>query len=165
MPFSSYPIQLSVDIVEDGEVVHAYDTLVSGATQFAPWVREHVPIGVEELEGGRPFAQVMADLAGLLQAGDVLVAHNMAVGAGMAIVRTARCLGYNEPELDGILATPRFCTMRCAYARAIWRGRCGMHELCEHFGVVLQGAHDARVDSNALAQCVAMAWHRGVMLE
>ena len=37
LPFSSYPIQLSVDIVEEGEVRHAFDTVICGATSLAPW--------------------------------------------------------------------------------------------------------------------------------
>ena len=32
LPFSSYPVQLSVDAVEDGEVSHLYDTVIRGAT-------------------------------------------------------------------------------------------------------------------------------------
>ena len=65
-----------------------------------------------------------------------------------------------------ILACPRFCTMRCAYARTIrgdgkWPS---MAQLCEHFEVTLRCAHDARGDSEALANCVAEAWRRGVML-
>ncbi len=40
-----------------------------------------------------------------------------------------------------------------------------MKDLCAHFQVTLNNAHDARADSAALAQCVAEAWRRGVMLE
>ena len=30
--------------------------------------------------------------------------------------------------------------------------------------MVLEGAHDARADTHALAECVAEAWRRGVLL-
>ena len=42
LPFSSYPVQLSVDAVEDGEVSHLYDTVIRGATSRAPWAQENV---------------------------------------------------------------------------------------------------------------------------
>ncbi len=76
LPFSSFPIQLSVDIVEDGEVTHSYDTVIAGATSFASWVTDNVPITVAEVRQGTPFRQVLEDLAGLLQDGDTIVAHN-----------------------------------------------------------------------------------------
>ena len=44
LPFANYPIQLSIDVVEDGEVTHLYDTLIKGARQFCPWVKANVPI-------------------------------------------------------------------------------------------------------------------------
>ncbi len=40
-----------------------------------------------------------------------------------------------------------------------------MKDLCAHFQVTLDNAHDARADSAALAECVAEAWRRGVMLD
>ena len=36
LPSANCPIQLSVDIVEDGVVWHAMDTCIQGATQLAP---------------------------------------------------------------------------------------------------------------------------------
>jgi hypothetical protein len=36
--------------------------------------------------------------------------------------------------------------------------------LCKHLQVELTDAHDARGDKRALAECVAEAWRRGVML-
>jgi hypothetical protein len=30
LPWSNHPIQISVDVVEDGEVTHAYDAVISG---------------------------------------------------------------------------------------------------------------------------------------
>ena len=35
LPWSSYPIQLSVDFVEHGEVIHAMDAMIRGATQLS----------------------------------------------------------------------------------------------------------------------------------
>ncbi len=69
LPLSSFPIQLSVDIVEDGEITHAYDTIIAGATSFAPWVLESVAITVAEASRGKPFRQVLEDLAGPLARG------------------------------------------------------------------------------------------------
>ena len=166
LPFSSYPTQLSVDVVEEGVVWHAFDTCIRGATSLAPWVRENVPVSMEDIRGGRKFEDVLEELANLIQEGDTLVAHNANFDINMVIVRAARLLAIKSPALDRILACPRFCTMRSAYARTIrgdgkWPS---MAQLCEHFEVTLRCAHDARGDSEALANCVAEAWRRGVML-
>ena len=163
LPFSSFPIQLSVDIVEDGEVTHAYDTIISGATSFAPWVLENIAITVAEASRGRPFRQVLEDLAGILQEGDTIVAHNASFDLDTAIGRTAEKLRIKTHALQKILQTPRFCTMRCAYTKAL-QGKSKLQDLCAHFEVILENAHDARADSAALAECVAEAWRRGVML-
>ena len=54
--------------------------------------------------------------------------------------------------------------MQNTYSRANLKTR-DMAGLCQHFGVKLEAAHDARQDAAALAKCVAIAWQRGVMLE
>ena len=165
LPFCSYPIQLSVDIVEDGSVHHAYDALISGATQLAPWVRENVPITVAELyRQGKDIRDVIDDLAALLQDGDTIVAHNAAFDLDTVLSRTSRRLGIETPELNRILTAPRFCTMRCAYSKNAFGRLPKMKDLCDHFEVSLENAHDARGDSAALASCVAEAWRRGVMI-
>jgi DNA polymerase III epsilon subunit-like protein len=164
LPFSSFPIQLAVDIVEDGEVTHAYDTVIAGATSLAPWVQDNVHITLAEIRRGTPFRQVLEDLAGIIQDGDIIVAHNASFDINTAIGRTAERLGIQTPALLKILQTPRFCTMRCAYTKSL-KGGSKMKDLCAHFQVTLENAHDARGDSAALAECVAVAWRRGVMLE
>ena len=164
LPFSNYPIQLSVDVVEDGEITHAYDTLISGATSFAVWVKENVPITVAEASKGISFKQMLEDLAGILREGDTIVAHNISFDLDTAIGRTATRLNITNQSLQKILQAPRFCTMRCAYTKSL-QGKSKLQDLCSHFQVVLENAHDARADSAALAECVAEAWRRGVMLD
>lgn len=164
LPFCSYPIQLSVDIVDEGVVHHAYDALIRGATQLAPWVRENVPITLNDLhEKGKSIHDVIVDLATLLQEGDTVVAHNAAFDLDTVLGRTSRRLGIDTPELDRILTAPRFCTMRCAYSKVTFSKQPKMQDLCNHFEVRLDNAHDARGDSAALAACVAEAWRRGIM--
>ena len=164
LPFSSYPMQVSIDIVEDDQIYHAFDTLIKGATRLAPWVKENVPFGLEALESGETFEHVLNELAALLQEGDTLVAHNVNFDIGMVVGRTAKRLGINSAALHRILEMPRFCSMRCSYVRGVF-GRCPkLFELCNHFEVNLENAHDATADSHALACCVAEAVRRGVML-
>ena len=117
LPFSSYPIQLSVDVVEDGEVWHAYDTLIWGAEQLAPWVRGNVPITLEDLEEGVLFQEAARALARLLRDGDTIVAHNASFDLDMVLARAAGRRGC-ERLARLVLTKPRFCTMRCAYTRA-----------------------------------------------
>ena len=164
LPFSSYPTQLSVDVVEDGEVWHAFDAIIAGATQMAPWVRANVPISLEDVAGGRPFEDVVKELAGVLRENDTIVAHNASFDLGTVLARTSRRLEYYSHELQWVLSAPRFCTMRCAYSQAVLGRQPGLKDLCKHFEVELDGAHDARADSAALARCVAQALRRGVML-
>ena len=157
LPCCSFPIQLSVDIVEDGEVTHAYDTIIAGATSFAPWVQENIAITLAEASRGKPFRGVLEYRAGLLQDGGTIVAHNASFDLDTAIGRTASKLGITTPALQKILEAPRFCTQRCAFTRSL-DGGSSVKDLCAHFQVTLENAHDARADSAALAECVAEAW-------
>ena len=164
LPFHSYPIQISIDIVEDGAIHHAMDALIKGATRLAPWVKNNVPYGLTDLQQGETFENVLNTFADLLQEGDTIVAHNADFDIGTVIARTSRRLGLKTPALQKILESPRFCTMRCAYVKEVF-GRCPkLDELCNHFEVSLENAHNATVDSHALACCVAEAMRRGVMM-
>ncbi len=83
------------------------------------WVKDNVPITVAEIRKGKPFRQVLEDLAGLMQDGDTIVAHNASFDLNTAIGRTADKLGIKTWALQKILQAPRFCTLRCAYTKAL----------------------------------------------
>ena len=146
LPWADFPLQVSVDAVEYGEITHLYDSLVKGATQLSPWVRENV--------------------AALIQDGHCLVAHSRHYDIDQVIVKWARCKNcLDMPELKRITSAAPFCTLKCPYTQtALPYGGRKLPHLCEHFGVTLECAHDARADTRALAECVAEAWRRGVML-
>ena len=77
LPWHSYPIQLSVDIVEDASIVHHWDTLIRGAEQLCTWVQEKVPITLEETRSEGIFlAEALLHLHSMMQEGDTIVAHN-----------------------------------------------------------------------------------------
>ena len=141
LPFSSFPIQVSVDIVdEDGEVSHAYDTVIAGATSLAYWVKQNVPVGLEDISHGRAFADVVGDLAQILQLGDTIVAHNASFDLDLVLARTARRLGIDSPDLRKLLQAPRFCTLRCAYTKGVFGARgTQLKNLCAHFEIPLEG--------------------------
>ncbi len=170
LPFSSYPVQLSVHAVEDGEVSHLYETVICGATSRSKWVQDNIRLTLEEIKGGIPFRQMLTELADLLKPGDVLVAHNASFDIDTCISKAAMRMGLDDEECDEhlilqkILATPRFCTLRCAYSKGAFKKPPKLQALCDHFEVELVNAHDAAGDSLALAQCVAEALRRGVML-
>jgi DNA polymerase III epsilon subunit-like protein len=155
-----------VDIVEDGEVSHAYDAVISGTTCIAAWARDNINLTLPQIRAGMPFREVVRTLVALLCDGDAIVAHNASFDLDTVLSRTAQKLRERVPGLDRVLHTPRFCTMRCAYARGMCTGRKQptLALLCRHFEVELTDAHDARADTRALAECVAEAWRRGVML-
>ncbi len=167
LPFANYPVQICVYAVEEGEVSHLYETVICGVTSRSKWAQDNIRLTLEEIANGIPFYQMIEELADLIKPGDVLVAHNASFDIGMCIATAARRI-RNEPicfdDLDVILTAPRFCTMRCAYCKNTF-GKCpNMQQLCDHFEVKLVNAHDAAGDSLALAQCVAEALRRGVML-
>jgi DNA polymerase III epsilon subunit-like protein len=142
MPWESHPVQISIDIVdEDGTVSHAYDTIIAGATGFAPWVHANVPITLEQVEtDGRPFREVLGVFADLIKDGDTLVAHNIDFDINRVIGKSSKKMGIDSPAVDRILATPRFCNMRCAYSKSALGNQPKLSKLCEHFGVTLDGA-------------------------
>ena len=110
-----------MDIVdEDGEVSHAYATVIAGATSLAYWVKQNVPVGLDDISHGRAFADVVTDLAQILQPGDTIVAHNASFDLDLVLGRAARRLGIECPDLHKLLQAPRFCTLRCAYTRGIF---------------------------------------------
>jgi DNA polymerase III alpha subunit (gram-positive type) len=167
LPWSNYPTQISVDIVEDGEVYHAFDTVISGTTGLSAWAKAKVKLTPPQIRARMPFRAVVQRLAALLRDGDTIVAHNIGFDINMVFVRTAQKLqerdGADVPGLERVLQAPRFCTMRCAYARSLAK-QPSLELLCRHFQVELVDAHDARADTRALAGCLAEAWRRGVML-
>jgi DNA polymerase III epsilon subunit-like protein len=122
---------------------------------------------MEEIRGGMPFRWVVKKLAAMLQDGDTIVAHNANFDMNTVLARTAQKIKEREhvevAGFDRILQAPRFCTMRCAYARSLAK-QPSLELLCKHFQVELVDAHDARADTRALAGCIAEAWRRGVML-
>jgi hypothetical protein len=76
LPWSNFPTQISVDVVQDGEIHHAFDAIISGATNLGAWAKTNVNVTMEEIRGGMPFRWVVRKLAVLLWDGDTIVAHN-----------------------------------------------------------------------------------------
>ena len=160
LPFSSYPIQVSVDVVDPMAPVlcveHIYDAYIRGATRLAPWVRQNVPVSLADLDEGKGLRQIIDDLAGLLREGDTIVAHNAHFDLNVGLARAATRLGIDTPELRRVLEAPRFCTMRCEYTRFVFGRLPKLADLCAHFEILLEHAHDATADSAALAECASI---------
>ena len=127
-----------------------------------PWSRKNVP--VSDPSEAKDLGEIIADLAGLLREGDTIVAHNVDFDLNTVLARAASLLRIDTPELRQVLKTPRFCTMRCEYNRSVFRKWPKLVDLCTHFEIHLERAHDATADSAALAKCVAEALRHGVML-
>jgi hypothetical protein len=77
---------------------------------------------------------------------------------------TALKQGPSTPELDKVLQTPKFCTMRGIYGKQTFGKWPSLAQLCHHFEVEHCIQHKATGDSWALALCVAEALKGGVML-
>ena len=62
-PWPSYPIQVSLPAVENGEVVHLYDSHIQGAESFNAWVSRNVPVTFADLAQAPPLPKVIQEVA------------------------------------------------------------------------------------------------------
>ena len=153
--------------MENGAVVHLYDSLIKGAGSLATWVRENVPITLSDLQEAPPLRAVVKDIATKLRPDDLVVAHNVRFDMEQCLRRSAAREEIEGSDLDFILGLPRFCTQNCEYVKSTLRkGERRLAHLCAHFGVEFHesSAHDATYDAQKLAECVEEALFRGVML-
>lgn len=166
LPCQNFPTQLSVDVIEDGEITHAFDTVIKGAKGLSAWSKANVNITLEDLEHGQALPDVLETFAELITDDTTLVAHNISFDLDQALARTASKIGLSSPALEKILKAPRFCTMNCAYSKLVVGKRANLGALCAHFQIDLSqhAAHDAVYDTRLLAQCLCEALRRGVML-
>jgi len=179
-PWANYPIQVSVDAVVDGEVVHLYDTLILGASRLSRWVKENGKFTLQQLRSeGKPWRQVQLELADIVQEGDVVAAHHaefdMERVYGYMLSKTSMEVeddygGVNlwavkiNRESQKMYDLPRICTMTDVFSKTAFGGKKPkLQNLCAHFNVDLLDAHDARADSKALAQCIAEAQRKEVV--
>ena len=121
----------------------------------------------DKLNKAPGLREVIRQIAALLQPTDWLIAHCACFDFERCLIRTCECERIYNVDLHKILSLPRFCTMQCSYMKSVPPKRHSMKTLCKHFNVEWDGvsAHDATYDSWKLAQCVAEANRRGVMLE
>ena len=165
--WTSYSIQVSLTAAENKVFTHFYDSLIRGADSFATWVKDNVPIKIADLDDAPGLRTVIEEKASKLKPDDFIVAHNVRFDMEQCLRRTAEFKGIKSPELDFILGLPRFCTQNCEYVKSVLRkGDRRLESLCKHFGVEFHpsSAHDATYDTLKLAECVAEALYRGVML-
>ena len=106
LPWTSFPIQVSLTAVENGVVTHLYDSLIQGAESFATWVNDNVPIKISDLDGAPGLRTVIAEMASKLKPDDFVVAHNVRFDMEQCLRRTAEFKGIKSPELDFILGLP-----------------------------------------------------------
>ena len=149
MPWSSYPIQMSLTAVENGEVVHLYDSYIQGAESFNPWVSQNVPITLPDLSNAPKLPKAIQEIAAVLRPTDWLVAHSARFDLETCLARTSQKERIYSEDLHFILSLPRFCTMNCSYVRSVSPRRPTLALLCKHFGVHFDeaAAHDATYDS------------------
>jgi DNA polymerase III alpha subunit (gram-positive type) len=182
LPWSSYPIQVSMDFVADGVITHAYDSIIRGATNLAPWVRDNVQITLEQIRAGKSWDRVVDDIAGLLLPGDVMVAHKAHFDLTVVYMGTCSKLGLFADDRDDygkidelqresrltaqkILGLPWICSMTDPNVKRIFSGKGpSLKKLCNHLDVELVDAHNARADSAALAHCMLELQARDIQL-
>ena len=167
LPWQNYPCQLSVDIVEDGEQMHAFDTFIRGATRFGKWSSEHLSYTVDEVnEKGVELREAIDRLAALITPEATIVAHNIQFDLDQCLRRSSQKLEYDSAELQKVLTAPRFCTYRCEYSKLLFGNKASLEALCKHFEVdyCKEQAHNACYDTGVLAACIVAAVRRGIML-
>jgi DNA polymerase III subunit epsilon len=107
------------------------------------------------VRGEPTFAELWPEIAGKLDAGGFLAAHNAAFDRGV-LAACCAAAGAEPPALDF------HCTVRLA--RRAWRlSRANLPAVCEHLGIALCH-HDPASDAEACARIVIAARREGIAL-
>jgi len=136
-------IEVGAAVVEDGEIVERYETLVWTDRTIPSWVARLTGIGNRDLAGAPTFSDIAGDLFELLE-GRVFVAHDIRFDLPFLRWEFAR-RGLNRPAVTGL------CTLQLS--RHLWpelESR-SLIDLSSRFGISHDNPHRAAADAEATA--------------
>jgi len=137
-------IEVAAVRVEGGVEVARLDALVDPGTRIPPWITDITGIAQEDVAGARSFAEVLPELAELLE-GAVLVAHNARFDHGFLKAEFARA--------EERLSVRTLCTVRLSRKLFPEQPRHRLDDLAARCGFGFSRRHRAMDDTRAL-----LAW-------
>lgn len=136
-------IQIACIIIENGRIVHTFDTLVNPDKMITPYITELTGISNEDLKDAPYFDEIAPLIYSLLQ-DSIFVAHNVAFDYYFLSEHFER-LGYpplDMPSMDTVELTQILFPTLPSYHLA---------DICQSLSIPLRRAHDALSDVQATA--------------
>lgn len=135
---------IGISVIEDGEIVREFDTLINPETHFDRFNVQLTGISPYLVEDAPNFAQIW-ELIGPLMSSGVLLAHNAPFDLGVL----AKCLRDYEIDWKPRVRYADTCRMaRVCYPKLVNHR---LNTVSEHLGVTLDH-HQASSDAHACAE-------------
>lgn len=147
-PETDRVIQLAAIVINgEGDIVESFDTVVrpESPEQYIHGAEHVHGISVEQVAQGMPLRQALEKLWTISE-GNVFTAHNAMFDINFLHAESQR-VGLSN-KIDTYVDT-------LALARKIDQERTRKHSLqalCEHYGISLENAHEAKADATATAE-------------
>jgi DNA polymerase III subunit epsilon len=136
--------EIAAVIVQRGEIVDVFETLVNPRRVIPPWITRLTRISWGMVKDAPPF-DALCDKVLAVLGGHVFVAHNARFDWSFLNAELERATGRT-------LQGPRLCTVRLARMLLPQLRRRSLDYLAMHYGVEIQNRHRARGDAIATAQ-------------
>ena len=135
-------IQVGIVIIENGQIVKAYETDVNPHEKLGPHIRQLTGLTDKRLRKAPDFSQVAREIYELIEDA-IFVAHNVKFDANLL----AEALFWEGFEL----VTPRIDTVELAQVFFPKFEKYNLGILCEQLEIPLEHAHTALADASATA--------------
>lgn len=142
---------IGITVIEDGEIVDSFFSLVDPEAPFDYFNTELTGIDAAVVAGSPSFGELWNEIEPLMSSG-LLVAHNASFDLGVL----KRCL--HAYGIDWIPSTRYLCTVQMG-KRLLPGMRHGLDVMCDYYGICLDH-HQADSDSRACAE-ILLRYLRG----
>jgi DNA polymerase III subunit epsilon len=138
--------EVAIAVVQGGEVVESYETLVNPQRPIPPNITRLTNITSAMVRRAPTFSEIAPRVAGALT-GHVFTAHNATFDWKFISAELGRSAGYE-------LAGRRLCTVRLARKLLPQLSRRSLDHLARYYGVTIEARHRAGGDAQATARCL-----------
>lgn len=141
--------------LDTGDTVDEIDALIKPKGFVSAEITKITGITPAMVADAPPFIKFAPDVRRLVEASDVVIAHNLSFDTEMTDIEFER--------LGGKVTWPRkICTVEATiHIKGFRMNLSGMHD--HLFGETFGGAHRARVDVMALTRCVMKLYKEGII--
>ncbi|HEY0969897.1 MAG TPA: exonuclease domain-containing protein [Gemmatimonadales bacterium] len=136
--------EIAAVVVERGQVVERFDTLVNPGRSIPPWITSITNITWDMVRDAPRFSDVCERVTSMLD-GRVFVAHNASFDWGFVSAEVERASGQ---RLEG----RRLCTVRLARKILPQLPRRSLDHVTRHYGIEIEARHRAAGDAIATAE-------------